>query len=262
MVVTAGDEYEFFCRKVRTLTGIDLTSYKKPQMDRRLRSLMARLNVGGYAAYARLLERDPARLQEFRDFITINVSEFFRNPEKFAELKRLVLPELLRASPKLKVWSAGCSNGAEAYTLAIILDELTPGRRHDILAVDIDEQALAQARAGVYAPAELKNLSRSQLLRYFTPAGGGYRVKDEMRAGIRFQRGDLLADRFETGFDLIVCRNVVIYFTEAAKTGLYAKFHAALRPGGVLFVGGTESILNAKELGFTSVAPFFYRKAG
>ncbi|MGE5561201.1 MAG: CheR family methyltransferase [Chloroflexota bacterium] len=260
MATLADQEYEFFCRKIRALTGLDLSSYKKNQMDRRLRSLMQRLNVDGYSAYGRLLERDEARLKEFRDFITINVSEFFRNPDKFDELRTRILPELLRASPRLKLFSAGCSNGSEPYTLAIILEELTPGRRHEILAVDIDDHALAVARAGVYTANDLKNVNPNQLRRHFTAVDGGYRAKDDLRSRIRFERGDLLADRFEDGFDLIVCRNVVIYFTDAAKTSLYSKFHAALKPGGVLFVGGTESIFNAKELGFESVAPFFYRK--
>lgn len=260
MAIDEEREYDVFCHRVRTLTGIDLSSYKKAQMDRRLRSLMQRLSVDSYAAYARLIERDADKLHEFREFITINVSEFFRNPEKFVELRQLILPDMLRRSPKLKIFSAGCSNGSEPYTLAIILDELTPGKRHDILAVDIDEHQLSVARAGVYAASDLKNASPQQLTRYFNAAGSGFRVKDELKSRIRFERGDLLADRFEDGFDLIVCRNVVIYFTDAAKSSLYAKFHTALRPGGVLFVGGTESIFNAKELGFECIAPFFYRK--
>lgn len=260
--VTDDREYQFFCQKIHALTELDLGSYKRNQMDRRLRSLMERLGVSGYVEYAQLLERDAHRLQEFRQYITINVSEFFRNPEKFIELQTKILPDLLQPGQPLKVWSAGCSNGAEPYTMAMILDEVAPLRQHTIQATDIDLAVLAMARAGVYGENDIRNVSPARLQKYFTVSDGKYRVSDAIRSRVRFAQGDLLGDKFSSGWDLIICRNVTIYFTDAAKDGLYRKFHAALRPGGVLFVGGTESILNAREMGLTTIAPFFYRRQG
>lgn len=253
-------EYQIFCQKIKALTGIDLNAYKSSQMERRLRTLMSRSDAGGFLAYARLLERDPQRLQEFKDFITINVTEFFRNPEKYHELKELVLPALLRSSPSLRAWSAGCSMGAEPYSLAIILEELTPGQRHHILATDVDANILSRAREGLYTERDLQNVDKSRRLKYFRKVNGGFQIVPEIRERVRFQQHDLLRDPFGNNYDLILCRNVVIYFTEKAKDELYLKFHRALKPGGVLFVGGTECIIKARELGFEPFSPFFYRK--
>src|SRR5918912_1255574 len=133
-------DFQAFRKQAYRITGLDLTSYKAPQMQRRLRALLARVQITSFAEYARLLEHDAARRQEFRDYVTINVSEFFRDAERFGELERHVLPELLaRAGNRgLDVWSAGCSIGAEPYSLAMLLRELGPGRRHQVLGTDID----------------------------------------------------------------------------------------------------------------------------
>lgn len=253
-------EYELFRRKIKSLTGIDLNVYKSRQMERRLHMIMSRTNAGSLLAYAGLLEQDPARLDEFRDLITINVTEFFRNPEKYRELKETVLPSLLRSSSRLRVWSAGCSHGAEPYSVVIILDELTPARRHYVLATDLDASVLARARQGVYSERDLQNVEEPRRSRYFQPVTGGFQITPALRERVRFHRHDLLQDPFEGDFDLILCRNVVIYFTEKAKEELYLKFLRALKPGGVLFVGGTECIFRARDIGLEPFSPFFYRK--
>ena len=261
MVQTATDSgYALFTQKVRQLTGIDLTRYKSNQMERRLGTMMRRVGVDGYVSYARLIERDPAALKDLKDFITINVSEFFRNPEKFEELKSNILPGLLKQSSRLNIWSAGCSNGAEPYTVAMILDELTPGAQHRILATDLDEEILKVARAGSYASRDIKSVAENRRRRYFAVGGEVWQVKSAIQSRVEFRQHNLLKDPFESGFDLIICRNVVIYFTEETKDELYRRFHQSLRSGGLLFVGGTESILRARELGFSPVAPFFYQK--
>src|ERR671928_267853 len=143
-------DFQAFRKQAYRITGLDLTSYKAPQMQRRLLALLARVQVKSFAEYARLLERDAIRRQEFRDYVTINVSEFFRDAERFGELERRVLPELLATagSRGLKVWSAGCSMGAEPYSLAMLLRELGPGRHHQVLATDIDQTILNRAQEG------------------------------------------------------------------------------------------------------------------
>ena len=120
---------------------------------------------------------------------------------------------------------------------------------------------LAKARKGVYTDAELKAMSKDRKVKYFTKnADGTFAVKPEIKSVVEFKRHNLLKDRFDTGFDLILCRNVVIYFTEEAKEQLYGNFFKSLKPGGILFVGATEAILNYKKLGYTSYQPFFYQK--
>lgn len=253
--------YEWFGEQVRRLTGIDLRSYKSQQMERRLQTIMHRAGVSGYSEYVALLRRDPAALAEFKDFITINVSEFFRNPEKWDELRGEILPALLRDRPGLRVWSAGCSKGMEAYSLAMTLNEVAPAGRHRILASDLDETVLAQAEAAVYDEKEMAGVDPERRQKYFRQRPDGrWEVSPRLRANITFRRHNLLTDPFEGDFDLIACRNVVIYFTEQVKTELYRRFFTALRPGGVLFVGGTESILNAREIGFRTMLPFFYQR--
>lgn len=252
--------YEVFQRTVLRLTGIDLDCYKGTQLERRLQTIMRRQGADGLAEYARLLEREPAQVKIFQDFLTINVSEFERNPEKFGELKEQILPALLRRSPQLKIWSAGCSIGAEPYTVSILLDELDPKGRHEIWATDLDEEILKTARAGVYSDKDIKNVGVERRARYFTREGDQYRIKPSVASRVKFERHNLLASSFPVNsFDLILCRNVVIYFTEEAKDQLYRRFHGSLKPDGILFVGGTESLLRARELGFASVSPFFYR---
>lgn len=250
-----------FRDKVLRLTGIDLACYKPRQMERRLRAYLDRVGSPTLKEYAHVLETSPEDLKKFRDFITINVSEFFRTPEKFAELESSILPDLLRKRPRLRVWSAGCSNGAEPYSVAMILDSLTPGKGHYILATDVDATIVSRAMAGHYSGAELKNVSRERLARYFRKVGDTYYLSDTIKSKVTFKVHNLLSDPFEEDFDLILCRNVVIYFTDEAKNKLYRGFHRSLAPHGVLFVGGTESILNARELGFINFSPFFYRKA-
>lgn len=249
-----------FRKAVLELTGIDLDQYKSTQLERRLSTIMKRSAAADLTDYARLLRSSPEQVKAFKDFFTINVSEWLRNPEKFEELGSRVLPELLAFRRPLRIWSAGCSNGSEPYSVAMLLAELAPGTEHCLLATDLDEEILRQARLGRYQEKDIKNVSLPRRQRCLMPAAdGAWEVTPALRRMVTFQRQNLLSDPFPEDLDLILCRNVVIYFTEAAKEELYRKFHRALRPGGVLFVGGTESLLKARELGFTSPSPFFYR---
>lgn len=253
-------DFEAFKRKVRAAYGIDLNAYKRQQMERRLRANMARCGATNFQQYYSVLQKDESLLDEFLDRITINVSELFRNPEQFETLRTKILPNLLEQHRDLSIWSAGCSYGAEPYTLAILLDELAPSGRHKILATDIDDRMLARAKAGVFQQNEMQCVSRSRIVRYFDRQTDGYAAKDILKRKITFKKHNLLEDRFESGFDLILCRNVVIYFTDETKTALYQRFCKSLQPGGWLFIGGTERIADHAKLGFENRMPFFYRK--
>jgi chemotaxis protein methyltransferase CheR len=257
-------DFEAFRQRAYKITGLDLTSYKVPQMHRRLSVLLTKVGVRNFAEYARLLEHDTQRRQEFRDFVTINVSEFFRDGERFGDLERRIRG-LIGPSGALRAWSAGCSIGAEPYSLAMMLLEMAPGRPHSILATDIDDTILARARsASDYLPADIRNVGKERMERWFTVDGSGrHTLKPAPRALVSFKKHDLLRDRMPQGgpFDLVCCRNVVIYFTEEAKDRIYSGFVESLRPGGLLFIGATEAIMQPKPLGLHVVGPGFYQKA-
>ena len=254
-------DWEAFKRKLKSKTEIDLDLYKAPQMKRRIGNLVQRNGMDSYEAYFDHAAKDKDTFAAFIEYLTINVSEFFRTPDKFSKLETDVIPDLLKRSPSLNIWSAGCSIGAEPYSLAMILKEMTPGKKHRILASDLDIEILAKAKRGVYMENEIKSISPQRLKKYFTKEPDGkYAVNQEIKNCIEFKRHNLLKDPFESNFDLILCRNVVIYFTEEAKDQLYANFFRALKPGGILFVGATEAILNFRKLGYTSFQPFFYQR--
>jgi chemotaxis protein methyltransferase CheR len=193
--------------------------------------------------------------------LTINVSEFFRNADKFGLLETDIIPYLLKTNESLNIWSAGCSIGAEPYSLSIIMKELTPSKRHRILATDLDIEIIGKAKKGIYTADEIRAMRPDRKTKYFTKTPDGkFAIKPEIKTCVDFKRHNLLKDPFEKNFDLILCRNVVIYFTEEAKDVLYRNFFKALRPGGILFVGGTESILNSRQMGYETYKPFFYQR--
>ena len=254
-------DYEWFKKNVYDLTKIDLNAYKEKQMKRRIDTLIGKYEVNGYDGFFNLIKKDREALDSFVTYLTINVSEFFRTPDKFGKLETDVIPDLLKRSPTLNIWSAGCSIGAEVYSLTMILKDLTPGKKHRLLATDLDIEIIAKAKKGVYSDNELKALDPKRKDKYFTKTSDGkYAIKDEIKQCVEFKRHNLLKDPFEKGFDLILCRNVVIYFTEEAKDKLYRNFFASLKPGGILFVGATEAILNARNMGYVNYQPFFYQK--
>jgi chemotaxis protein methyltransferase CheR len=253
-------DWELFKKKLFAKSGIDLNQYKPAQMQRRITNFMNRHGAQTYVSFFQLVEGNSELYKSFIDFLTINVTEFFRTPEKFVELEEKVLPMLLKDNSRLNLWSAGCSIGAEPYSLAMILKEKTPGVKHRILATDLDVEMLAKARVGQYTPGDLKNIPQPRLAKHFDNVGGNFVVHEDIRSRVEFKQHNLLLDSFETGFDIILCRNVVIYFTEEAKDALYRRFFASLKPGGIFFVGGTEAILNFRDIGFQQHMPFFYRK--
>lgn len=252
-------EWAGFFLAVKKAASLDLHQYKQEQLRRRVLTMVDSRGLKSLAEFGEFVKKDPANTRWFLDKMAINVSEMFRNPEKWKELEMQIIPELLKRTSRLKIWSAGCSYGAEAHSLAVLLDAKFPGS-HQIFGTDIDQSVLEQARAGEFSDADVRGVPMEWRSRYFEQRGGKWFAKPQLKKYLNFRHGDLLHGTFESGFDLILCRNVVIYFNDEAKDRLYKRFFEALKPGGVLFVGGTERIFNAKTIGYETTIPFFYQK--
>lgn len=255
------DNYEKFKKDILQLAGIDLNSYKEKQMRRRINTLITKNNVKTYNDYVALIKKDKEKFDQFINFLTINVSEFYRNPDQWKILEGQVFPELIKKFGKnLKIWSAACSTGDEPYSLVMALSRQVPLANIKIIATDIDNQVLDTARMGLYNEKSIASVPDDLKKKYFTKVGSSYQISDEIKKRVEFKNHDLLKDPYPSGCNLIVCRNVVIYFTEEAKDVIYQKFHKALQPGGVLFIGSTEQIMNYRELGFDRHTSFFFEK--
>ncbi|HIE11835.1 MAG TPA: protein-glutamate O-methyltransferase CheR [Desulfotomaculum sp.] len=253
-------DFEGFKRRVHATFNIDLAGYKETQLRRRTGNLMSRRGVADYFTYYQLLKRDSAAFQEFMDYLTINVTEFFRDPGMFEVLEKEVLPELLSRRSFLRIWSAACSNGAEPYSVVMILEDLAPGCHYRIEATDIDKKILEVAKRGVYSADLLKNVSGVRKEKYFRTDHGSFVFDEKLKKRVSFRRHDLLKDPYITGLDLIICRNVQIYFTRDAQDRIMRQFSESLNPGGYLFIGSSETIFNCRELKLEKRLLSFYRK--
>lgn len=253
-------DYEEFIANIKRKTGIDLALYKEAQMKRRLTSLYEKRGFKNFHEFFSGMERDRKLLDEFLDRMTINVSEFYRNGKRWEVLQNKIFPRLLQSNKRLKIWSAACSTGEEPYSIAMVLSNYLPLSQISILATDLDENAIAKAKAGVYPERSLAEVPANMKSKYFEQEGSFYKVKDEIKRTVTFQKHNLLNDPYVTNYDLIVCRNVMIYFTEEAKDKIYNNFSNSLHSGGVLFVGSTEQIFNPARYSFDIEDTFFYKK--
>jgi chemotaxis protein methyltransferase CheR len=251
--------YDRLARDVRGLLGIDLSQYKPAQVWRRVNGFATARGMADPDALIVRCKQDDALRQAFLDMLTINVSEFFRNAEAWDVLVERWLRPMLIRQVSVRIWSAGCSLGYEPFTLAMLAKEIAPTTPVRILATDLDATILDRAQKAVYAENQMAGVSEARRNRFFRQDGDKWQVKPDLLSMITFKKHDLLKDQFEKPFDLICCRNVVIYFTEAAKADLYRRFNEALRPGGVLFLGATESIPNSRSLGLEPAGLTFYR---
>lgn len=256
------EDYEKLKKDVYALTKIDLNCYKEKQMRRRIDTLITKNKITSYDDYVKLIKSNPEKFEEFVNFLTINVSEFYRNPEQWEVLDKDVFPRLVQKFGKsLKVWSAACSTGDEPYSLVMALSRHVPLSNIKIIATDIDKQVLDKARMGLYNAKSISSVPEDFKKKYFTQVGGSYQISDEIKKCVEFKEHNLLKDPYPTRCHLIVCRNVVIYFTEEAKDEIYRKFNQSLVKEGVLFIGSTEQITNYKDLNYIRNKSFFFEKA-
>ncbi|WP_027963373.1 CheR family methyltransferase [Halalkalibacillus halophilus] len=254
------EDYVDFIDLIKTRTGIDLAQYKEKQMKRRLTTLRDKRGFKDFVSYYNALKMDDDLFHEFLDRMTINVSEFYRNSKRWEIFRNSILPSLMEGQRKLKIWSAACSTGEEPYTIAMILSDYYDLDNITIHATDIDTHAIDRAKNGVYPERSLKEVPEDKKKAFFNKNGAFYEISDQIKKCVNYSKHNLLADSYESSYDLIVCRNVLIYFTEEAKNNVYANFANALRKDGVLFVGSTEQIFHPQSLNLEVPETFFYRK--
>lgn len=254
-------DYNHFIQQVKSLLHLDLDLYKEAQMKRRLTSFRERKGFASFQQLYTAMENNLTLQSEFLDRVTINVSEFFRNYKRWEILENKILPKILKNKSQINVWSAACSTGEEPYTLAIILASFLPLHSISILATDIDAAVIEKAKIGRYSEHSLKEVPPQIKNEHFNKKSSDeYEVNQKLKKTIHFREQDLFQASYHQEFDLIVCRNVLIYFTEEAKQQLYYKFNRALKKDGILFVGSTEQIFQPQNYGFTTENTFFYRK--
>jgi len=254
-------DYEYFIKEVEKLTDIDLSAYKQNQMKRRIDALIAKHKIDGYEPYVKVLKTDKVKYDEFVDYITINVSEFYRNPEQWKFLTEKVFPELVKDfGQTLKIWSAACSTGDEPYSLVMALSDFVPLNRIQIMATDINDLVIEKAKIGLYSEKSIASVPEDKKKEFFTKNGNYYQISDKVKKCVTFKQHNLLKDPYPTGMHLIVCRNVLIYFTEEAKDEVFEKYYRSLADNGILFIGSTEQILRYREMGYKRMDSFFYRK--
>ena len=254
-------DYEYFKKAVLDLTKIDLDAYKEKQMKRRIDTLIGKNKITGYDNYVAALKKDSRLFDEFVNYLTINVSEFYRNPDQWQLMDREIFPELVRKFGKnLKIWSAACSTGDEPYSLVMALSRHVPLNQIKIYATDLDKQVIAKAKTGLYVEKSIASVPDDFKKKYFTKIGPSYQISNEIKSRVEFKEHNLLKDTYPTDYHLIVCRNVLIYFTEEAKDEVFRKFQRSLKSGGFLFIGSTEQIINHKDVGFERRSSFFYEK--
>ncbi|MBP1042024.1 protein-glutamate O-methyltransferase CheR [Vagococcus sp. BWB3-3] len=252
--------FDEFYQWVKDNLGIELAAYKEKQLQRRILSVMRNSGAKTLLDYTTMISHQPQIKSEFLDYITINVTEFFRNPDLFREFENQLVEQLSPQFGRLKIWSAACSVGAEPYSLAILVDKRQIKLKERILATDIDHPILGKAKAGIYKESELKNVSAADRLAYFKVKEDVYHLAPQIKQNVLFKQHDLLQSPFDSEFHAIICRNVTIYFKNDARDNLYRKFHDALVPGGLFFTGATETINNPESIGFKKISTFIYQK--
>ena len=244
---------------VKQARGFDFTGYKRSSIERRVAKRMSEVGAGSYEEYTDYLELHPEEFGLLFNAILINVTGFFRDPQTWEYLATGILPELIGRRPAdwpLRVWSAGCASGEEAYTLAMVLARVLGDKafqeRVKIYATDVDEQALDQARHAAYLPRQLENVPREALERFFERADQRYVFRKDLRRSVIFGRNDLMQDAPISRIDLLVCRNTLMYFTAEAQSQILGRFHFALQDDGIMLLGRSEMLITHADL-FTPV---------
>ena len=262
-------EFNTLRQLIYDITGIEIKPHKKPLLVNRLTKRLRILGINNFTSYLSYLKTASNRTQEMTeliDAITTNKTDFFREPKHYTYLEHHVVPELIKTKPPgtLRVWSSACSTGEEPYTLAICFSEYFfkhPGWKIDIQASDISETCLRHATTGIYDQDRVNPIPPNLLRKYFLRGDNRYKIKPELTRLISFKKVNLQHDfqRHFKNFDIVFCRNVLIYFNQPTQAEIIKKFWQVLRPDGYLFLGHSET-LHGMKTSFQYLAPSIYRK--
>jgi len=245
------EAFEKLKEKIHTERGLDVSQYKENYLKRRIAVRTRALQINTYAGYIEFLEKNKNEYNELFDRLTINVTQFFRDPEVFIELENTILPEILenkaRLKNSLKIWSAGCSTGEEPYSVAISIEETLTRMNlkipYKIYATDLDESALKAAKEGIYQEKTMENMAQIRKSKYFSYNNGKYIISNYIKDNIKFINMNLMEPFLEKFFDIILCRNVIIYFTRELQKRVMKFFYDSLAKNGILILGKTETML-------------------
>jgi two-component system CheB/CheR fusion protein len=237
--------------RLRDTFGKDFSSYRLTCLERRLALRMSTLGVKTIDAYIAYLNENPDEIEQLLNAVTIHVTEFFRDRDVYAVLSREIIPEIVAKKlasswRHVRVWSAGCSTGEEAYSIAITfmryIEAAGIALDLEVFGTDISREACSAARKGVYPEGRIASVAPNLRERYFEPVESGYRVSPQLRRTVKFSVHDLFSAPPYSLLDVIVCRNVLIHFDHSARNGVLARFHAALGDDGILMLGKSEAV--------------------
>ena len=255
MSAPADAAFETLLDFLKRQRGLDFTGYKRTSLERRFRRRMDTVGCPSYSDYLDYLEVHPDEYEQLFEMLLINVTEFFRDPQAWQDLREHVLPGMLAENgddEPIRVWSAGCASGQEAYTVAIVLAEALGfdayRERVKIYATDIDEDALAQARLAVYSAKELESVPEELRGRYFERSDQRWAFRKDLRRTVIFGRNNLIQDAPISRLDLLICRNTLMYFNAQTQARILRHFHFALRDDGVLMLGKSEMLIAHRDL--------------
>lgn len=253
----------YFVNEFKNYSGLDLQGYKSDQVKRRLETYMRQLNIKGFNDLVFEMKKNPSLVESVKKHITINVTEFIRNVGTWDVFYKKVVPEVLHKNKTnhIKIWSAACSSGEEPYTIAMLMDHHFPHIQTEIIATDLNPDMITKAKKGEYLTNGLKNINSELTKKYFVKKDDkNAEVSKHLKKKITFKTSNLLTDSYPSALDIIVCRNVLIYFNEDTQHSIYEKFNRSLKNDGFLFIGSTEHIHQPGRFGFIPYESFYYRK--
>ena len=241
-------DFDLYRKLIYDASGIHFSATNRSILESRLKERLREKKIESLKEYHQLILSDKEELKTLLDSVTTNLTRFFRNQAHFDAIEHYVVPELIKirglgADRKIRVWSAGCSTGEEPYTIALLLkDILPPAWSFEVVASDISLKSLMVGKEGFYADGRIQGIPDAYLAKYFDKKAGGYQIKDDIKKLVRFDYHNLKNDSGLRNLDVIFCRNVLIYFDEAAQKATVERFYDAMAPKSFLFIGHSESL--------------------
>jgi chemotaxis protein methyltransferase CheR len=262
-------DFELYRKLIYDASGIHFSATNRSILESRLKERLREKKLEGLKEYYQLLLGDKEELKTLLDSVTTNLTRFFRNQPHFDALEKFVVPELIKirgSAPdrKLRVWSAGCSTGEEPFTVAMLMKEILPaGWSCEVVASDISLKSLMVGKEGFYPESRVQGVPEAYLVKYFERKADGYQIKDDIKKLVRFDYHNLKNDSGQRNLDIVFCRNVLIYFDEAAQKATVERFYEAMAPKSFLFIGHSESLfgMNTKFEFVKTDWACFYRKS-